>query len=570
MVNNYADKCVGCNRCVRVCPINEANITRENETGTIVEVDGGKCIGCGACLLACHHDARYYEDDTRRFFEDLKRGEPISMFAAPSVKTHFFETGGAGRLFAWLRRIGVRQIFDVSLGADICTWAHIRHIQKNGPKPMITQPCPAIVNYILMYKNELVKYLSPIHSPMLCTAIFMRKYEKVNTKIAALSPCVAKAHEFEATRLVDYNVTISHLLEYIEDNHIVFPMEESGFDSYQAGLGTLYSIPGCLEENVEHYLGKSLRIDKSEGQQVIYKALDEYAVQPESRLPVIFDVLNCPEGCNIGTGCRQDRGAFEINAIMDNYRQDSISEDNLQYLNELYERFDETLRLEDFVRRYSPAAISPIRVTDAQVEEAFTALGKFDEVSKHFDCGACGCDTCLGMAQKVAKGIDTPSSCAKKIQEEVQRENMEFIEMQSVNLSNLELFLKDSTQIKVMTEDIKASLTDITESISAYNRMIADIEKIALQVNIISLNASIEASRAGQYGRAFGVVAEEIRSLAKSSNVSAERTKDASVKATGAIKGVNEMMAKISENVNASHDNISEITEKMKSLALSR
>jgi len=58
------------------------------------------------------------------------------------------------------------------------------------------------VNYILMHKNELLKHLSPVHSPMLCTAVYMQKYEKVGTKIAALSPCVAKAHEFEATGIV--------------------------------------------------------------------------------------------------------------------------------------------------------------------------------------------------------------------------------------------------------------------------------------------------------------------------------------------------------------------------------
>ena len=559
LITNELDRCVGCNRCVRSCPVDEANITYAEGDKILVKVDNSKCIACGSCLDACHHGSRHYEDDTERFFEDLSQGVQISMFAAPAIRTN---SGDWGRMLTWFRSLGVNKIYDVSLGADICTWAHIRYLQKNGIRPIVSQPCPAIVNYVLMHNNDLLKYLSPVHSPMLCAAVFMRKYEKVGERIAALSPCIAKAHEFEATRIVDYNITFKKLFQYIEKNNITFPTQPGTFDCYTAGLGSLFPAPGGLKENVEYYLGKSIRVDKSEGTQVVYKALDEYALAPESKLPILFDVLNCAEGCNLGTGCYHNNNMFDINTTMDKLRQSSMQEDNRQYLDDLYRHFDETLLLDDFIRRYQTVPAQKIRVTDEGLERAFLSLGKEDEKSRNYDCAACGSDRCRDMALQIAKGINTPLNCLEKAHNDMKQEHDAAV----ADLAGFEKVLTDTEHIKDLTAEIVTSIDDITEAIESYNRMIADIEKIALQVNIISLNASIEAARAGQHGRAFSVVAEEIRRLAKTSDESAQMTKEASVKATGAVDAVHGLVSTISGSINDSFEYISALSEKTKKL----
>lgn len=556
LITNSLENCVGCNRCVRICPIDEANITTKQGDRILVEADNDKCIVCGACIEVCHHGARIFEDDTERFFEDLRRGVAVSCFVAPAVRTNFDNWPG---LIAWLKQKGAHKVFDVSIGADICTWAHIRYIQRNNPSTMITQPCPAIVTYLQKYRNELLKYLSPIHSPMLCTALYMRKYEKIDTKIAAISPCIAKSHEFDDTRMVDYNVTFMGLANYLERHGIVLPAQGGTFDSPASGLGTVYASPGGLKENIEHYLGKQLWIEKSEGVGVVYKMLDEYSHAPMDRRPAIFDVLNCAEGCNVGTGCKLDHhNMFDVNYNMNLARQAVISTDEkVARLDAMFEEFDQRLNLSDFYRRYTPRQVRPIPVNDASIEKAFVSIGKLTESSKVFDCGACGQDTCLEMAKRIAKNIDIPQNCLQKAHYDVMRDH----EVARSNISRFDTALEDTIAIKAVTEDIVTNVDIMNNVISSYDQMIMEIEKIAMSINIISLNASIEAARAGQHGRAFAVVAEEIRRLAKSSADSAKRTKEASNNAGTAINSINSLISTISHNVNTSYENIKDIAE---------
>ena len=568
------DKCIGCNRCIRACSCTGANIAVEKDRGNVIEVDQDKCIGCGACIDACEHGAREYIDDVDVFFDDLSKGKKISVIIAPAFLANYPQD--YAKYLGMLKKLGVNRFISVSFGADITTWGYIKYITERNFYGGISQPCPAVVGYIERYLPELLPKLMPVQSPMMCTAIYAKKYLNVDDKLAFISPCIAKKNEIDDPNnrgYVSYNLTFSRLVAYLKEHPVsgATPYE----DEIEYGLGSIYPMPGGLKENVYWLLGEDALVRQMEGEHHMY----EYLQRNKDRIkggktPYLFvDALNCTNGCLYGTGVDNRKTLNEdvfmtIQKIKADSKNDSKKSawgrnmtpaKRLAALNKQFEG----LNLEDFLRKYTDrSADCALRIpSNAELEAIYKKLKKDTEEKRHIDCGCCGYSTCKDMAIAIYNGFSHHHNCVhyikdrayeekdkaidladevKRVQEELNAKKASVVDGINENFENL---MDSINQIEKVSADNARETNGITESMAEVNDFAqnlrevlssiegyleklgannADVIAISNQTNLLALNASIEAARAGEAGKGFAVVAEEIKALAEDSKTTAD------------------------------------------------
>ncbi|MEE1028056.1 MAG: [Fe-Fe] hydrogenase large subunit C-terminal domain-containing protein [Agathobacter sp.] len=617
------DDCIGCNKCIRVCSCIGACISTSENGRDRITVDSTKCIACGACIDACEHNARQFNDDTERFFADLKKGEKISILLAPAFQANY--PGEYERVLGGLKKLGVNRIISISFGADITTWGYLNYVQQNNFTGGISQPCPAVVGYIEKYAPQLIPKLFPVQSPMMCGAIYVRKEMGVTDKLAFISPCIAKKAEIDDPNnkgIISYNVTFDHLMKYIRENKINGDLAK---DEIEYGLGSIYPTPGGLKENVYWFLGKDVYIRQIEGERHVYDYLDKHKdeIIKGTNKAFMIDALNCGMGCLYGTAVEEkksetDEALYNISQIEEKCtKNDKLSAWSrkltpAQRLKKLNKQFAK-LNLNDYLRSYTDRSkeCSYKQPSQSELEDIYNDMLKTTPESRKINCECCGYKTCSDMATAIYNGFNKKENCIHFIKNEVEIEKEKALEMadavraekeamlnqhemieETIDKANVlfdglyesvgemvagnEANAKGSTEITTDMQNVSdfcqsldLALQEISTLISELSANNEEVVSIASQTNLLALNASIEAARAGEAGRGFAVVADEINKLAQDSKTTATKSNSSQEKVLDSIGKIRQETKDLLNVVNQVNDRVTLLAASTEEIAAS-
>lgn len=155
--------------------------------------------------------------------------------------------------------------------------------------------------------------------------------------------------------------------------------------------------------------------------------------------------------------------------------------------------------------------IGNVKRTCIQVTSSTNQIGAF---SKDLEATATQQATATNQVVSTAREISATSQELVNTMSQVAITSAETAESAQGGQQGLLRMEAVMQQLERATVGIAAKLAAINQKAAEINSVVTTITKVADQTNLLSLNAAIEAEKAGEYGLGFGVVAREIRRLA--------------------------------------------------------
>ena len=283
------NKCIKCGDCVMVCDeIQGVGALGFTHRGTEVEIKPAfnkklsetNCVNCGQCRIVCPTAAITIRNETQKVWDAIyDKNTRVIAQIAPAVRVALGEEFGMkpgevtiGKIASILRKIGVDEVYDTALSADLTVMEEsdefLDRFSKDENLPLFTSCCPAWVKFVENKYPELTKNISTCKSPQqmfgsVAREVYNKKDKEDGKKtfIVSIMPCTAKKAEaarpefcHEGVREVDVVLTTQELAIMIKEIGVNFhTIEEEALDmpfGIASGAGIIFGTTGGVTEAV--------------------------------------------------------------------------------------------------------------------------------------------------------------------------------------------------------------------------------------------------------------------------------------------------------------------------------
>lgn len=207
--------------------------------------------------------------------------------------------------------------------------------------------------------------------------------------------------------------------------------------------------------------------------------------------------------------------------------------------------------LSDFAKDLQSDSAHSEEISDKLTDQLDSLRQSIDEISQSMEHVASGSEKQnhnITDAKEKINALDDLIVKLSKMGDRTNRISEDAIEVVSEGRNRMNNSISKIELIEEESQVVAKQMTELKDYSDKISQIIDVISQISEQTNLLALNAAIEASRAGEHGKGFSVVADEIRELAEDSQGSAEKISQLIISIQ---KKINDTVDSVDETIDA-------------------